>query len=104
MKRNECTKESLCERGWKTCYSEESNHTTQYTYDEVVQAVQSGAPVRKEVSVVTQMVFIYIDGRAMLCREATDEEVAKQREVNEQERYEKALKRINARNRSRMWR
>lgn len=102
MKRSECTKESLCERGWKPCYSEESNHLTQYTFDEVMEAIQSGASVKKEVSRVTKTTFMNIGGRAMLCREATDEELAEQRESEEQARYERAIKHIQARNRARM--
>lgn len=102
MKRSECTKESLCERGWKTCYSEESNFAIRYTYDEAVQAIQSGAKVKKEVCLTTKSVHIYIDGRAMLWRCATQDEIEEQQRINEQVRYEKAIKKIQARNTARM--
>ena len=102
MKRSECTKESLCERGWKPCYSEESNHTTQYTFDEILEAIHSGASVEKEVSVIIRTVFMSIGGKTMLCRKATNEEIAKQREAEEQARYDRAIKNIQARNRAKM--
>ena len=102
MKRSECTKESLCERGWKPCYSEESNHSIQYTFDEILEAIHSGAQVKKEVSIVTRTAFMNIGGRAMLCRKATTEEVAEQRAAEEQEHYEKAIKKIQSRNIARM--
>lgn len=86
--------------GWKTCYSEESNHTTRYTLDEVVQAVKAGATVEKEVGLVTKSVFININGKAMLFRQATEEELAEQRKAEEQARYERAIKKIHARNRA----
>ena len=89
-------------RGWRTCYSDESNHLTRYTFDEVVQAIQSGAKVQKEVSLLTKTTYISIGGKVMLCKDATEVELKEQRALEEQAHYDRAIKKIEARNRAKM--
>lgn len=105
MKRSEVTKESLCERGWRTCYRRESDsgcYITQYTFEEVVEAVKAGAKVEKEVSLLTKKTYIHVGGECMLVKEATAEELEEQKQIEEQARHERAIKKIQARNRARM--
>lgn len=102
MKRSEVTKESLCERGWRTCYSEKSNLTEQYTFEEVVEAIKAGAKVEKEVSLLTKKTYIHVGGECMLVKEATAEELENKKQIEEQARHERAIKKIQARNRARM--
>lgn len=98
MKRSECTKESLQKKGYKTCYSEESGYEVRYTYDEVVKAIQSGATVEKEISIVCKRVYFNVDGKSMLVRPATDEEYQEEVQAKRQKQREEALKRIHNRN------
>lgn len=105
MKRSECTKESLCERGWDTCYRRESDsgcYIIKYTFEEVVDAVKAGAKVEKEISLLTNRAYINVNGETMLFRVATEEELEEQKQTEEQARYEKAIKKIHARNRARI--
>lgn len=105
MKRSEVTKESLCERGWRTCYRRDSDsgcYITQYTFEEVVEAVKTGTKVEKEVCLITGNIYIHVGGECMLFKKATAEELEEQKQIEEQARYERAIKRIHARNRARI--
>ena len=88
MTRANISVEALRSHGWVPCYIQET--MTQYTLEEVVQKVQAGAKVE------------VVDGATMMFRFMSPEEVKAALEAEADERYWKAIKRIEERNRCRI--
>lgn len=100
MTRANISVEALRSHGWVPCYIQET--MTQYTLEEVVQKVQAGAKVEVVKSTLTRNEYGVVDGATMMFRFMSPEEVKAALEAEADERYWKAIKRIEERNRCRI--
>lgn len=96
MKRSECTVNKIKADGWITAYRENSNK--KFTYEEIVNAIQSGAKTEKEISTLTRTVYIKIDGVVMMFKHASEEEIRIQKEAEEEIWFKKAIEHIREKN------
>lgn len=100
MKRSECTAERIKFDGWFCCYHENSNK--QFTYEEIENAIKSGAKIEKEINTLTRNVYIKINNAVMMFRPASEEEIKSQKETEEEAYYKRAIEKIDRRNRVRI--
>lgn len=95
MKRRDVTARALAERGWALCMGKNDKR---YDLEDVARRCREGASVRFNTSTLTKLTFVLVNGEFMLWRKATQDELAAEAKRLDDERWERGLRRIHARN------